>query len=233
MKGNTSHAVRAQRHEALDSLDDFPTPPWATRLFLREVLEPRFGSLAGLTAWEPACNRGYMARPMAESFARVHTSDIADYGWLGQERVADFLTGEPVAEPVDWIITNPPFVAAEAFVRRCADLAPRVGFAIIARLGWMETDDRFDLFEAMRPALIAPCTQRVPMFRGRYDPQGSTATAYAWFVWRAGWSGDTLFAPVPKGRDRHKRPEDVGFETREATDWIAAACESTPLFAGW
>ena len=231
MKGNTSHAVRAQRHEPIDSLDDFPTPPWATRLFLREVLEPRFGTLERQTAWEPACNRGYMARPMAEAFACVHTSDIADYGWVGQQRVADFLTAEAPG-PVDWIITNPPFVAAEKFVRRCAHHEPRRGFAIIARLGWMETDDRFDLFEEMRPALIAPCTQRVPMFRGRYDPEGSTATGYAWFVWRTGWTADTVFAPVPKGRDRHKRPDDVGFETRDVSDWVAAACEATPLFAG-
>jgi len=28
---NRSHAVMAQRHEAADSVDDFPTPPWATR----------------------------------------------------------------------------------------------------------------------------------------------------------------------------------------------------------
>lgn len=30
MSQNISHAVMAQRVEALDSLDDFPTPPWAT-----------------------------------------------------------------------------------------------------------------------------------------------------------------------------------------------------------
>ena len=30
-KQNTSHAVMAKRFEENDSLDDFPTPPWATR----------------------------------------------------------------------------------------------------------------------------------------------------------------------------------------------------------
>ena len=29
MTGNLSSAVRQQRHEPPDSLDDFPTPPWA------------------------------------------------------------------------------------------------------------------------------------------------------------------------------------------------------------
>jgi hypothetical protein len=32
---NTSHAVMAQRVEPAHSLDDFPTPPWATRALLR------------------------------------------------------------------------------------------------------------------------------------------------------------------------------------------------------
>ena len=39
MVQNLSHAVMAQRHEAKDSLDDFPTPPWATRALLERVLK--------------------------------------------------------------------------------------------------------------------------------------------------------------------------------------------------
>jgi hypothetical protein len=40
-KQNTSHAVMAQRNEAKDSLDDFPTPPWATRTLLEHVIQDR------------------------------------------------------------------------------------------------------------------------------------------------------------------------------------------------
>ena len=35
---NTSHAVMAQRSEPKDSPDNFPTPPWATRALLENVL---------------------------------------------------------------------------------------------------------------------------------------------------------------------------------------------------
>jgi hypothetical protein len=35
---DTSYAVMAQRIEAQDSLDDFPTPPWATRALIEHVL---------------------------------------------------------------------------------------------------------------------------------------------------------------------------------------------------
>lgn len=38
MAQNRSHAVMAQRIEAPDSRDDFPTPPWATRALLAHVL---------------------------------------------------------------------------------------------------------------------------------------------------------------------------------------------------
>ena len=46
---NKSHAVMAQRSEAKDSLDDFPTPPWATRALLEHVLPG--SELSELTAW--------------------------------------------------------------------------------------------------------------------------------------------------------------------------------------
>ena len=39
MAQNTSHAVMAQRIEPADSLDDFPTPPWATRALLKILMK--------------------------------------------------------------------------------------------------------------------------------------------------------------------------------------------------
>ena len=35
---NKSHAVMSQRFESINSLDDFPTPPWATRSLFKYVL---------------------------------------------------------------------------------------------------------------------------------------------------------------------------------------------------
>jgi hypothetical protein len=240
--GNTSHAVRAQRHEALDSLDDFPTPPWATRAFLGQVLDPWLRAtanayLSDLSAWEPACNRGYMARPLAERFAGVHASDIADYGWTGQSRVADFLTERGVGgrAACDWIITNPPFVHAAAFALKCLELRPRMGFALFCRSSFLEGGERnADLFAANPPALVVQHAERVPIVRGRFDPQASTATSYSWFVWRTDREpgGDPAIKWIAPCRDRYERPDDVGFETRDGRDWIADACAATPLFAG-
>jgi hypothetical protein len=74
MTQNTSHAVMTQRSEPHDSLDDFPTPPWAVRAFL-EWLDPRPTAIC----WEPAANRGYMVKALRERFAAVYASDVHDY----------------------------------------------------------------------------------------------------------------------------------------------------------
>ena len=112
MAQNKSHAVMAQRHEAASSLDDFPTPPWATRAFVESILGGK-SNLSNLTCLEPACNRGYMSRPLAEYFKNVQSSDIFDYGFA---ETKDFLAGEYPQQSFDWVITNPPFKHAEAFV---------------------------------------------------------------------------------------------------------------------
>lgn len=234
--GNVSHAVMQQRHEALDSLDDFPTPPFATRAMIGEVLKPRFGDLSGLSVWEPCCNRGYMARPLAETFATVHATDIADYGWTGQQACIDFLTGAPpaaVAEHgVDWIISNTPFARADEFVHRALDLKPRCGVAFILRTAFLEGDERYrDLYSKHPPFIVAQHVERVPMKRGAYDPQAGTATSYSWFVWKPGHAGDFAGTWIRKCRGEYERRGDVNFEMRDGVDWVEKACNDTPLFA--
>jgi hypothetical protein len=241
--GNTSSAVMQQRHEAADSLDDFPTPPWATRAMLGEVLKPRGVDLAGLNVWEPACNRGYMARPLGEAGANVGTSDIADYGWTGQQAIGDFL-GERFHCPssgyawqfgdIDWIVTNPPFVKAAEFVHRALKVA-REGVAIIVRGAFLEGGERHaDLYARAMPWIVAQHVERVAMVRGRFDPDASTATAYSWFIWRKGWTEDFYQGRwIPKCRDRYERSDDVNFEMRDGVhaDFISQAIADSPLFA--
>lgn len=57
---NTSSAVMQQRTEPHDSLDFFPTPPWATRALCAHV-----APITGHLAWDPACGDGAMDRPPA------------------------------------------------------------------------------------------------------------------------------------------------------------------------
>ena len=209
MSQNTSHAVMQQRHEAHDSLDDFPTPPWAVRALCEHVLPTKV--LKSLTCWEPACNRGYMARPLAEYFAKVHATDIMDYGWSGQHEVGDFLwPGWGPLKNHDWIITNPPFRLAAKFALNCVDWNLSGGFALLVRTSFLEGQDRHEtLFKPNPPAIVAQFVERVPMVKGRHDPDASTATSYAWIVWKRGWTKGTQFQWIPPCRRQLQRATDA------------------------
>ncbi|MET4283578.1 SAM-dependent methyltransferase [Bradyrhizobium sp. LA6.12] len=179
MAQNRSHAVMAQRTEASDSRDDFPTPPWATRALVNHVLN-EFGPFERQSVLEPACGAGYMARPLSESFGEVLASDIHPYGFAS---VRDYLAVPYEANAVDWVITNPPFRLAEEFVLRSLIVA-RKGVAILARTVFIESVGRYkNLFLQHPPCRFAQFTERVPMVKGRVDRTASTATGYAWLVW--------------------------------------------------
>jgi hypothetical protein len=179
---NTSNAVMAQRIEAADSLDNFPTPPWATRALMEHVVVGH-GPFGNLSCLEPACGVGHMAEPLKEYFGEVSAKDIHGYGY-GQ--VADFLSSPLEANSVDWVITNPPFRLAEQFITRGL-MAARCGVAMLTRTVFIESVGRYQrLFEHNPPTKFAQFTERVPMVKGRLDAKASTATGYAWLVWEQG-----------------------------------------------
>lgn len=175
---NTSHAVMAQRHEAVDSPDDFPTPPWGTRALIEHVIGVE--QARGGTCLEPACGRGYMVSPLQEYFDRVDAADAYDYGFAP---VRDFLNYPYEALSHDWLITNPPFRLAEDFVARAMTVA-RKGVAILARTVFLESVGRYkSIFSTNPPTKFAQFSERLPMVKGRLDAKATTATGYAWFVW--------------------------------------------------
>ncbi len=196
MAQNRSTSVMQRRVESRQSLDDFPTPPWATRALIEEVIGPRMTGghvcLRSQNAWDPACGRGHMSAAMAEYFFAVHGSDVADYSedaFSTQHRVADFLGLDAVPpriekQGVDWIITNPPFRLASEFIRRALALRPRMGVAMLTRLAFIEGVERHrSLFGPHPPTTVAQFAERVPILKGRVSATGSTATAYCWLLW--------------------------------------------------
>lgn len=226
MTQNRSAAVMQQRHEAPDSLDDFPTPPWATRALCRALIdggEP----LHAQHVWEPACNRGHMARPLGEYFASVHATDVRDYGWSGQAAVADFLIDWGADAPdVDWIVTNPPFRLGADFVRQGLRIARR-GVAMFVRSAFVEGEERYrTLFRDKPEAKVMPFAGRVVIWKGvLLDPdvkiwfppkngkpgkleKPSTATSYSWLIWLVGHDAPTVHLRIPDCRRDLTRPSD-------------------------
>lgn len=171
----------AQRTEGLDSLDDFPTPPWATRALIEHVLIQNGISVSRLTCLEPACGAGHMTKVLKEYFLSVDSFDVHDYGY-GQQK--DYLKSPQPIGSWDWVITNPPFRLAEEFVVRSLEVAHE-GIAILARTVFIESVGRYEkLFRKQPPSIYAQFSERVPMVKGRLDKKATTATSYCWLVWR-------------------------------------------------
>lgn len=212
-------AVMAQRLDPIDSLDFFPTPPWATRALMEHVLIG--DDVRKAHVWEPAAGAGHMAEVLQEYVGHVFASDVHDYG-RGYS-VGSFVGDGPdviakPGRPVDFIITNPPFNLAIDFALRAIPLA-KGGVYLLTRTAWLEGSDRFArLFKPHPPALIALFSERVPMVKGRWDPKASTATSYAWVGWERGHPGPTELHWIPPGqRAVLTKPDDMArFADRSA-----------------
>lgn len=199
---NTSHAVMAQRTEPLDSPDDFPTPPWASRALFEHIISD---DLSRMSCLEPACGAGHMARVLNEYFGEVRCSDAYDYGY---GPVRDYLTFPFELNAVDWVVTNPPFRLAEEFIIRSLQVARR-GVAILARTVFLESAGRYHgIFRECPPSKFAQFVERVPMVKGRLDIKASTATGYAWFVWQKGSTAAPQLMWVPPCRKQLERLSD-------------------------
>lgn len=221
MKPEGGMAVMAARQSDPRALDLFPTPPWATRALFYEVIGA--AGLQGKTVWEPAAGLGTMSEVIAEFAHTVVASDVHDYG---KGHLIGSFVGEgadviQVSGQVDWVITNPPFNLALEFVQRGLEVAS-VGVAVLVRSVWSEGGERYrELFSKTPPTCIAQFCERVPMVAGRWDPKASTATSYAWYVWKdlkLPFTGKTLFVWIPPGqRVKRSRPDDIArFATPEA-----------------
>lgn len=202
---NRSSAVMQQRAEPHDSLDDFPTPPWAGRALAVHVLAPLLGALDRFTLHEPAVNRGFLLRGLADHFRAHSFGDVHDYGLPGAV-AGDFLF-PGAGDDADLIVTNPPFRLAHAFIE--AGIArSRAGTAMLVRTAFLEGVNRYEsLFGPRPPTFVAQFAERVPMVRGRCDPDASTATSYCWVGWLKGVARQPMMW-IPPCRKRLERAGD-------------------------
>lgn len=161
----------AKRFADLDGPDFFPTPAWATYALIDNE---RFEG----DIWESACGNGAMSKVLEKTGRPVASSDLFDRGY-GDPRI-DFLTANRKA---DNIITNPPYNAAEGFVKSGLDNS-RSKFALLLRLAFLEGANRANtIFRDHPPSRVWVFSERITFYPAGAIQKGSGTTAYAWFVW--------------------------------------------------
>ncbi len=231
MTANRSTAVMQRRKVAPDSLDYFPTPPFATRALCEflvaelseiEWLDPAVRArkaLKHMTAWEPGCGEMHMVRPLREYFGGVRASDVYRYG--PDHELIDFAFFGDAEPPVDVVACNPPFRLAQAFIETGLKVARRA-VAMLVRSAFLESAARYEqLWTRTPPSFVLQFVERVVMLEGRLiragatDPfaeragnKASSATAYVWLVWIVGNDGPTVLKWLPPSLQRLERPDD-------------------------
>ena len=168
-----------KRFADLSGADFFPTPAWATRALIDN--ETFKGDI-----WESACGNGAMSDVLEQTGSTVISSDLYDRGY--GEAGIDFLDAKRRAPN---IVTNPPYNAAEGFVRSGLKAA-NDKFALLLRLAFLEGANRQrTVFTDAPPSRVWVFSERITFYPAGAVQQGSGTTAYAWFVWDKKASGGT------------------------------------------
>ena len=167
----------AARKTERDPKDDYPTPPWQSRLLL-DYITPQ-----GLI-FEPCAGAGAMTGVLEERLP----DEMVREGDLYANRNLDFTEFDATDwdcwhearrlwDEIDWVITNPPFKHAFEILALAHQFA-RCGVALILRSTFCEpTRAREDWLNRYPPDL------RVVMPRWQYKPPSKDFTTTEWFVW--------------------------------------------------
>ena len=174
--------VGANQKNKRQKNDFYPTPAEVTGALLDFLQMP-----VGARIWEPACGQNHMVDVMRGNGYYVIGTDIQDG--------VDFLTSD-LPEGIDWIITNPPFNAAEAFIERCIEHGKC--FALLLKSQYWHSSKRSRLFMRFPPSYVLPLTWR-PAFTG----QGSSLMDMMWCVWTLdNGKSYSLYKPLLKPKSK-------------------------------
>jgi hypothetical protein len=138
--------------------------------------------------WECANGGGHLSTKLEELGYNVKKSDLIDYG-TGAE-IMDFLQCEDKFNGD--IVTNPPYKHAQQFVEKSMELIQEGNKVIMfLKLTFLEGQKRKELFKKYPPKNVLVFSKRQQCaIAGNFAGLGSSAIAYAWFVWEKGFTGE-------------------------------------------
>ena len=137
---------------------------------MTRALLPYLGDIKSV--WEPAAGSGKMARVLEATGLQVLSTDIS----AGQDFL---LAGE---QPVDAIVTNPPYMSATQFIEHALRLMSSCGkVATLLRTDFDHAKTRRHLFSNC-PAFACKIvlTKRI---RWIENSTGQPSVNHAWYIW--------------------------------------------------
>ena len=137
---------------------------------------------------EPCCGEGHISKQLIKYGYKVVSRDLVDRGY---GEVQDFLFFNNEKWEGD-IITNPPFAAAQEFVEKALEMVQEGHkVAMFLKLTFLEGKSRWNLFKTAPPIRVwVSCSRLKCAMNGDFDEIGSSALAYAWFIWQKGYKGN-------------------------------------------
>lgn len=178
--GASSHALTERQTD-----DYYATEPKATEILLEN-------EIFSTEIWECACGEGHISKVLEKHGYNVSSTDLIYRGY-GEEEPYDFLKSTEKNIEED-IITNPPYKFAQEFVEKALDVvADGHKVAMFLKLQFLEGKARKAMFKKYPPKVIYVSSSRLKCaMNGDFEKIGSSAVAYAWFVWIKGFKGDPV-----------------------------------------
>lgn len=178
-------------HKEREALDYYATDPSQVLNILR-TLDIDFSNQSIL---EPSIGGGHMANGI-ETYLKEKNctnvtligSDIKDRGFKSDnwqlKYGLDFFADDYPNSQADWVVMNPPYSVIEPFVIRTLEIADK-GIIMLGRLQFLEGAGRYEkILKDNPPNDVYVYVDRIQCWKNGVEPTGSSAQAYAWFVWR-------------------------------------------------
>jgi len=154
----------------------------------RSILDPG----AGAGVWGNVARARWPKAMITGVELRDEPHPEAYNGWVNM----DFRLWMEAGITYDLVMGNPPYKYAEEFVRESlVRLTHRGWLVFMLRLAFLESRKRLRLWADSPPVTVAVCANR-PSFTG---DRKTNATAFAFFVWQQGYTGDTQLQWVYSG----------------------------------
>jgi len=164
------------------ALECWETDPWAPKRLLEEV---RF--LPGVVL-DPCTGTGVLSYAARAAGYAVLSQDIADWGYPGLARLADWLGDDALPDlgglPFS-VFMNPPFSRAVKFVDRALALGAQEVWCF-QRFAWLESGERREFWDRINCETIWLCADRATCWLFTISMEeraakGNVPIAHAWF----------------------------------------------------